>query len=204
MSYRTNSDYSYNKKTDDIVYFYINGEMDRYIKELDNDGKLTGRILHVHKDSTGAMHTRVLDKSEMTVEQFDMVKAFSDANYHETDNDDVCEMKNTVSLSGLEECDAIECSSSAEDEFFAEMENDEAEDYRTIENADKIMEACLTEKQRKRYYAYYFEGMTMDEIAAIEGTKRHPIWKSIRDSEKKIKIFLEKGQKRGTKTPQKR
>lgn len=192
MSYRTNSDYSYNKKTDDIVYFYVNGEMDRYIKELDDDGKLTGRILHVHKDSTGAMHTRVLDKSELTVEQFDMVKAFSDANYHETDNDDVCEMKNTVSLSGLEECDAIECSPSAENEFFAEMEDDEAENCRTMENAEIVMDACLTKKQKERYFAYFYEGKIQAQIAEREGVNQKDVCDSLKSANKKIKKFLGK------------
>ena len=192
MGFKAASDYSINKRTEDIVYVYANGESDRYIKEKDAAGKPTGRILLKHRSSNGIETIRVLSESEMTVEQFDQVKAFSDANYHEIDKGDIRYQKYTVPLNAASDSVMLDFQDSAEDEFFKAQETDEADDPRTTENALDILDACMTKKQKKRFIAYYYEGKTQDEIAAEEGTLRTAIEASLELAKKNLRLFLRK------------
>lgn len=50
----------------------------------------------------------------------------------------------------------------------------------------------LTEKQRKRMIMHFYDGMTIREIAAAEGTYKNAIDDSIQISKKKIAEFLKK------------
>ena len=52
--------------------------------------------------------------------------------------------------------------------------------------------ATLTETQRRRIIMHFYEGKTFREIAAIEGAKVAPIYRSIQCAEKKLKEYLEK------------
>lgn len=205
MGFKFESDYKLNKNTKDIVYRYVTGEMDRYKKELDASGKPTGRILLIHTDTRGRESTRALSESEMTVEQFDQVKAFSDADYHKSEKGDVYKWIKAISLTGLEDSPAIEYSPSAEDEFFRSYEigDDEAEEFRTMDNAMAIMDSCLTKTQKRRFVAYYYDRKTMDEIASHEGVDRRAVGYSIAAANRKIKKFLRDASKLLPKTPQK-
>ncbi len=197
MGFKAASDYSINKRTEDIVYVYANGESDRYIKEKDVAGNPTGRILLKHRSSSGKETVRALSSSEMTVEQFDQVKAFSDANYHEIEKGDLRQKWSTVSINGVEEGNMLEYQASAEDEFFKTLddEEEEADDSRTIENALAILDACMTKKQKKRFVAHFYEGKTQEEIAAREGASRTTVEDSLEQAKKNLELFLRKNPK---------
>ncbi len=189
MRFNSRSDYSINRKTNDIVYVYVTGESDRFIKEKDKTGKPTGRILLKYRNASGIETTRVLPNSEMTVKQFDEIKAFSDANYRDMERGNDYERKNTVSLTSLDESQMSELQESAEEAFFRHNEDDDNEKekgVRTLENAMEILDVCLTKKQKKRFYSYYYEGKTQEEIAQEEGINQKTICESIQLADKKL------------------
>ncbi len=188
MAFDRQSDYALNKKTEDIVYAYSNGESDVYTKEKDPSGNPTGRIILRHRNANGGETSRVLRDDEMSEEQFDVLKAFSDEDLHRTDKSDVREYRNTVSLDSIEDRIGIE-------------DRDDKPEERTVpaytmSDAMAVMDGCLTPTQKRRMIMYYYNGMSMDKIAAEEGVRRHPVWKSIRAADAKVRKYLEKENKK--------
>ena len=51
--------------------------------------------------------------------------------------------------------------------------------------------ALLPEKQNRRLTAYYYEGLTYQEIAACEGVDHRAVMRSVESALKKLKIFFE-------------
>ena len=184
MPFDRQSDYALNKKTEDLVYVYANGESDVYTKEKDPSGAPTGRIILKHKGENGSWSSRILRNDEMGAEQFDALKIFSDNNLHEIDKSDVREYRNTVPLDELGD---LVCEPEEDDP----AEDAQERKYK-LSDAIDVMDGCLTPVQKRRMMMYYYDGMTMDKIAAAEGVKRHPVWKSIRASDKKVKKYIEK------------
>lgn len=179
--------YVENKYTDDIVYPYNNGEEDRYRKTEKG-------VLHIHKSKKGRITERLLPEWEFPLSEFDRMKAISDEDYRERNKGDVLEYRHTVSLTDLEETKICSQEVSAEDEYMDSLEKDEddEEDFRTIENAMAIMDACLTKRQKKRFVAYHYKGKTQEEIAHDEGIGQRSVSNSIELAEKNIKKFFEK------------
>lgn len=62
-----------------------------------------------------------------------------------------------------------------------------------LENEMLLKAICeLTEIQRKRLLLYYYERLTYEQIAEIEGCTKMPVMRSIKKAEEKIKEFFEK------------
>ena len=64
-----------------------------------------------------------------------------------------------------------------------------------FENEMLLKAICeLTEIQRKRLLLYYYEKLTYEQIAEIEGCTKMPVMRSIKKTEEKIKeIFKKRG-----------
>lgn len=188
--------YVENKYTEDIVYPYVNGEEDRYRKTEHG-------VLLIHKSKSGRITERLLAEYEFPIAEFDRMKSLSDEDYRERNKGDVLEHRNTVSLTDLEETRICSQELSAEDEYLNSVDDeDEEEDYRTLENAMAIMDACLTKRQKKRYMNYHFMGLTEQEIAEKEKISQAAIHYSLTGAEKKIKKFLSRTSKTTIKSPQ--
>ncbi len=178
--------YLKNRYTEDIVYPYSNGEVDRYRKTENG-------ILLIHKDKKGRIKERLLEDYEFSLSEFEQMKSISDEDYRKRNKGDVLEKRHTVPLFELEKTLVIPQEISAEEEFFSLIEGqEEEEDYRTIENAINIMIACLTDKQIKRFFDYYFLGRTQEQIAENEGISQRSVSDSIELAKKNIKKFFEK------------
>ena len=175
--------YVENKYTDDIVYPYNNGEEDRYRKTENG-------VLHIHKSRKGRITERLLPEWEFPLSEFDRMKAISDEDYRERNKGDVLEYRHTVSLTDLEETKICSQEVSAEDEYLNSLNEDEEEDFRTIENGMKIIDKCLTGKQKNRFLLYHYNGMTQEEIAEGLGLKQQTINQSLKEADKKIKKFF--------------
>lgn len=176
--------YVENKYTDDIVYPYNNGEEDRYRKTEKG-------VLHIHKSKKGRITERLLPEWEFPLSDFDRMKAISDEDYRERNKGDVLEYRHTVSLTDLEETKICSQEVSAEDEYLNSLdEDDDEEDFRTIENGMKIINKCLTGKQKNRFILYHYRGLTQEEIAEGLGLKQQTINQSLKEADKKIKKFL--------------
>ena len=68
-----------------------------------------------------------------------------------------------------------------EDQLHTEMENDRL--WQAIKELPKL--------SQKRIYLYYFERMTLEQIAKIEGVETYPVWISIQIALKKLRTILE-------------
>lgn len=69
----------------------------------------------------------------------------------------------------------------------------EEETMRHIQN-DELYKALrsIPRKQADRIYAYYFMDMTLEEIAAVDGTSVQAVYYSIQVGKKNLKDILEK------------
>lgn len=185
-----------NKKTDDIVYVHID---EIVIIRRTKTANSTSVFSEIRVDrSTNVKTTRILVATEMTDEQFEMSKKFMDEDLSSTFNADWLQTYKNVCFDSLGETDLV-CVSSPETELIELEERIEAEELdtqnplrRTMENAESIMNACLSETQKRRFKLHYFEGKTTREIAKIEGVYQSKICKSINGAEKKIKKLLSK------------
>lgn len=176
--------YVENKYTEDIVYPYNNGEVDRYRKTEQG-------VLLIHKNKNGKITQRLLAEHEFPLAEFDRLKVFSDEDYRVRNKGDVLEHRNTVSLTDLEETKICSQEVSAEDEYLNSLDEDEDdEDFRSLKNAVAIMDECLSETQKRRFADYFYREQSLQAIAEKEGTSAVAIWKSIMGAKKKIKKFL--------------
>ena len=180
--------YVENKYTDDIVYPYNNGEEDRYRKTENG-------VLHIHKSKKGRITERVLPEWEFPLSEFDRMKAISDEDYRKRNKGDVLEHRHTVSLTDLEETKICSQEVSAEDEYLNSLDEDDEEDFRTIENAMAIIDKCLTDTQKRRFIMHYYDGLSCRDIATIDGVDWTSIRECISSSNNKIKKFLGKNAK---------
>ena len=150
--------YVENKYTSDIVYPYNNGEKDIY-KKTDNG------IVNIYIHEDGSQTERLLSPEEFSVDEFDRIKEISDEDYRERNKGDVLEYRHTVPLSELEKLPVEYQQMSVEDEYIMMMENNEKDDFRTIKNAMKIMDTCLSQTQKRRFIMYYKNQYSLKEIA---------------------------------------
>ncbi len=172
MAFRRNSDWSLNKGTDDIVYSFLDGTTKRY-------RKIDGRIYEVTEGKIACKTTAIIPTDEITAEQFDELKRWSDENYQAEDRYEVHHSRGQVPLELVE--NTLEASSSLEDESF-----------HTLENALKILDDMgLTETQRRRFILH-MQGLNTCEIAKLEGANQKTIWVSLREAEAKRKRALKK------------
>lgn len=194
-----------NKKTDDIVYVHVDEIVIIRRTKTDNS---TSVFLEIRVDiSTNVKTTRILAAREMTDEQFEMSKKFMDEDLTSTFNADWLQTYKNVCFDSLEETDLV-CVSSPETEMIEREEQLEAERLeainplrRTMENAESIMNACLSETQKRRFKMHYFEGKTTREIALKESIAQRSVMDSLDYANKKIEKYFKKLKKAPLKTP---
>ena len=179
MNYDNKSDYALNKDTEDIVYLFADGQEVRYRKE-------NGKVYKV-VDSTDITEVPLW---EMSVEEFDRVKAISNADYHERELHSKRTTRDNVSINKLIETNCVS-GKSAEQEYFDYLEAlDAPTETRTLKHAMAILDECLTETQRQRYIQHHYIGLTIREIADKEGTHFTTVHESLQTAEKKIKKYF--------------
>ena len=182
MNYDNKSNYAINKKTEDIVYPFADGTVKYYRKE-------NGKIYEIITD---AKTTKMVELAswEMTVEQFDWMKVLSDTDYHESELHGKRTTRQNVSINKMMETNCI-ANRSAEQEYFDYLAALEAPpETKTYDNAIKILNKCLTEKQKRRFLLLHYHGLSTRQIAAMEGSAQRTIMDSIELAEKKIKKFF--------------
>ncbi|MGM9601473.1 MAG: hypothetical protein ACI3W5_07815 [Faecousia sp.] len=167
MAFKRNSDWSLNKGSEDIVYSFLDGTSKRF-------RKIDGQVYVVTENAVTCKTTTMVPTNELSAEQFDKIKRWSDKNYQTEDRYEVHHSRGRVPLEQVE--NTIEAS--------VEMFTDE--DICTLENALRILKAAkLTATQRRRF-DMYISGMTQDEIALAEGVGKKTVWDSLSLTNKKI------------------
>ncbi len=191
MAFRRNSDWSLNKGTDDIVYSFLDGTTKRF-------RKIDGRIYEVTEGKVSCKATVMRPTDEITAEQFDELKRWSDENYQAEDRYEVHHSRGQVPLELVE--NTIEAAAG----FLLDEEKDTAEDFRTLENALHILAQLNLSPAQRRRFELYVSGLTMREIAAQEDAAHQSVFESLQAVEKKLqKYFLKNPQKHPDKTPEK-
>lgn len=176
--------YRSNRKSEDIVYLYTNGETDRYIKTEEG-------IILVHTNAKGGKTTSLLPATVMSVEEFDVLKKHSDESYENMAGSDYLEERNCTSVISFDEASIADTEESPEERLIREMDEMEHPSIETWENAMRILRECkMSSIQRRRYIKYHYKGMTEKEIACSEGVQQPTIQESLQSAQKKIEKFL--------------
>lgn len=192
MTYNKNSFCAFNKKdkdTDTIIYPFDNGDRVTIQRTHNEDGTTTYTEIRTSED--GERTVSVLGKEEMTDELFDRTREMLVEMHHKDENKEIRFLKHTLNIDELTD-DALTVQSVEDDYIEEETKRDEENNplAETFENAMSILNACLTETQKRRFISAKFYGKSTWVIATEEGVSQHAIQTSIELSEEKIKIFL--------------
>ena len=128
----------------------------------------------------------------MKLSGFDTMKEFLTEETQEF-NADWSVTKLNVDFDVLEKTDLFS-TQSVEDDYIERLD-DEVEDYRTLNNAMKVLDSCLTKIQKQRYILSRAKGLSTREIAKKEGVSQRMVQDSIELAERKINFFQENPEK---------
>ena len=119
-------------------------------------------------------------------EEFLKWKAWSDADYHQTEKEGRSFNDNRVALDDY--LDVVGAVQSAEDEFFSELlkADVQAEEKALREKRLAALKAILNAKQYRRIWLYYAERKSVTEIARLEGVTKASVSLSLARAMKKI------------------
>ena len=177
------SDYALNKYGKGIVYRFADGTF-----ELTEQAYIewkTGKPVTPEEIQSG--------QYEFWQEEFARFKALSDEEFLRQARGDNREAKRCTSWESMTNTFS-DPEASLEEAYERKIEY--IEKWARIEQAMKN----LSEKQRRRAYLYFIQGMTTRQIAKYEGVKQSNVWKSISNFQKKIFKNLKKW---GVKPPEK-
>lgn len=139
----------------------------------------------VYMDAAGEV-TRLTQDDFSSLEEFQLWKAWSDENYHDTEKANHIFYNHTRSLQGLSE-QAIAVPS-PEDAMMEAQEQQERRELRRM--LMEGLDSCLTSIQRRRLWLYCVDGLTVRQIAKMEGTSHQNIVKSVCAAKKKMRKVL--------------
>ena len=139
----------------------------------------------VYKDAAGEV-TRLTQADFSSLEEFQLWKAWSDENYHDTEKASHIFYNHTRSLHGLfEQAIAI---SSPEDAMMEVQEQQERQELRRM--LLEGLDSCLTPPQRRRLWLYCVDELTEDAIALAENVKQQSVAECLWRAKEKLKKFL--------------
>lgn len=117
----------------------------------------------------------------LRAEDYAFFKRWSDENYRAEDSRDAKEARRVLPLEHISSLSAP-----------AGEEENGSDDLRSLENAQRILNAAaLTPVQKRRFLMYHYKGLTLREIAVYEDVGYSKIVKSIVQAEKKIYKILQ-------------
>lgn len=160
-SYR-NTDYALNKYSKGIVYKFADGIVETTLEDY------------------------LCENPENTEEGFVKLKALSDEIYYEQDRHYVRTTRLDISVHCMKCEENILVSS-----FFSGME-EEDEKEKALAAAKKLLDSGkLTEIQKRRFYLYFFIGLSTRQIARQEKVHQKTVWDSLKWITKKLRKFFE-------------
>lgn len=133
------------------------------------------RIKDFYKDAIGETEYTYVSKEVYEV----MTETFR-KEAHAQEMRDLRHMTRDGYTEGETEDLAFDTGESLEDMIIRRME---------LETLQKAMQS-LTDVQKKRLQKYFFEGMTIREIAEREGINRNAVWKSLQATIARLKEFF--------------
>ena len=180
------------QKDPDTIAYAHNEEIVLIKRVVDDDGT---RLLEItlNPENCSKISERIVSDSEMNLSDFDTMKEFLTGETRQEFNSDWSATKLNVDFDILEKTDLFSVQS-VEDDYIERLDV-EVEDYRTLDNAMKILDSCLTKIQKKRYILSRAKGLSTREIAEKEGVSQRTVQDSLELAERKIKIFRENPEK---------
>ncbi len=194
MAYPIDPEWKMNITTEDIVYPFADDSKTIYRKqtvefEFPAGDKETGSVIvEIHVDKNGIKIERTLSDREMTLAQFDTYKEWSDDTYKEQVRSYVHDQRRVITrIDTLEDAPTI-----AHYDKHIGDEDEEENDYRTVENALRILECAKLTKTQRRRFEMAVKGLTTREIATAEECAQPSVIESLSAVEKKIKKYFSK------------
>ena len=179
------------QKDPDTIAYAHNEEIVLIKRVVDDDSV---HLIEITLDTeTGSkISERSIPDSEMKLSDFDTMKEFLTEATRQEFNADWSATKLNVDFDILEKTDLLSVQSVEDD--YIERQN-VSDDFRTLDNAMKVLDSCLTKIQKKRYILSRAKGLSTREIAEKEGVSQRTVQDSLELAERKIKIFRENPEK---------
>ena len=196
MAYPIDPEWRLNITTEDIVYPFVDCTKTVYRKktiELKATSGITTTVTAISEikhQKNGSKTERTLSDAEFSVEQFEAMKEWSDAEYKKQVRSYVqANRKSVARVDDLEDCPSI----AFYEKFAGDEDETDEDDYRTVENALWILDAMkLTDVQKRRFMAKHIDGMSLREIAEKEQAHFMAVQESLQAAEKKRKKIISK------------
>lgn len=155
------TDYALNKYSKGIVYKFADGIVEITLEDYLRDNP---------------------DKTEV---DFAAIKTLSDQIYHEQAIREHRIGRREVSLGKIKETELASVPA-IDAELFHKAEEESA-----LKAAIRFLHSKrLTEIQRRRFFQYYFQGLSTRQIARLEDVHQRAVWDSLMWAEKKLKNFF--------------
>ena len=180
------------QKDHDTIAYAHNEEIVLIKRVVGDDGVYLTEVT-LDTETGSKISERIISDSEMKLSDFDTMKEFLTEATRQEFNADWSATKLNVDFDVLEKTDLFSVQSVEED--YIERLDAGVEDYRTLENAMKVLDSCLTKIQKKRYIMSRAKGLSTREIAEKEGVSQRTVQDSLELAERKIKIFQENPEK---------
>ena len=179
------------QKDHDTIAYAHNEEIVLIKRVVDDDGvRLTDVTLN--PENGNKISERNIPDYEMKLTDFDSMKQLLTEETRREFNADWSVTKLNVDFDILEKTDLFSVQSVEDD--YIERQN-VAYDFRTLENAMKVLDSCLTKIQKKRYILSRAKGLSTREIAEKEGVSQRTVQDFLELAERKMKIFRKNPEK---------
>ena len=171
---------------------YAHNEEIILIRRVTNNAGVRLTEVKVDPETGSKISERSISDSEMKLSDFDKMKELLTEETRQEFNADWKVTKLNVDLDKLENTELLSVQS-VEEDYIAKQ--DAVDDFRTLENAMKVLDSCLTKIQKKRYIMSRAKGLSTSEIAEKEGVSQRTVQDSLELAERKIKIFRKNPEK---------
>ena len=156
------SDYALNRYSQGIVYKFTDGVVEVTLEDY------------------------LRDNPDKTEADFMELKALSDEIYYRQDRQEYRVSHRDVSINGME--DTIIASALSVDEELVQKD----EEKKALVSAKCLLESGkLTAVQKRRFMLHFFKGLSIRQIAKLEGVHQRAVWDSLMWAEKKLKKIYE-------------
>ncbi len=180
------------QKDPDTIAYAHNEEIVLIKRVVDDDGVHLTEVT-LNPENGSKISERIVSDSEMKLTDFDTMKEFLTEETRNDFNADWNVTKLNVDIDKLENTDLLSVQS-VEDDYIERLDA-EVDDYRTLDNAMKVLDSCLTKIKKKRYILSRAKGLSTREIAEKEGVSQRTVQDSLELAERKIKIFQKNPEK---------
>ena len=179
------------QKDPDTIAYAHNEEIVLIKRVVGDDGVYLTEVT-LDTETGSKISERIISDSEMKLSDFETMKQLLTEETRQEFNADWSATRLNVDIYKLENIDLLSVQSVEDD--YIERQN-VADNFRTLENAMKVLDSCLTKIQKKRYILSRAKGLSTREISEKEGVSQRTVQDFLELAERKIKIFQENPEK---------